>query len=145
MSCSLCCHSVAHCVGQARAPQITQDFHVLAKITGEPPSIVPLEHASAHILNAPVFERKHARAYLGDPESRDAADLRRKIAKGAREALEEQYWDVIDRTIQARPMEARLGGDPSIANKARAFAALRHYRGGEWEDRIEVSLMSTCT
>ncbi|KAH8101571.1 nucleoporin-interacting protein NIC96 [Cristinia sonorae] len=123
---------------EARAPQITQDFHILAKITGEPPSAVPLQHASAHILNAPLFERKFARAYLGDPESRDSVELRKKIAKGAREALEEQYWDVIDRTIQAKAQEARLGGDPSIANKARAFAALRHYRGGEWEDRIEL-------
>ncbi|TCD61186.1 hypothetical protein EIP91_008811 [Steccherinum ochraceum] len=123
---------------EARSPQITQDFHILSKITGEPPAMAPLEHAGAHILNAPLFERKYARAYLGDIDSRDAVDLRKQIAKGAREALEEQYWDVIDRTIQARPMEARLGGDPSIANKARAFAALRHYRGGEWEDRIEL-------
>ena len=118
--------------------QITQNFHVLAKITGEPPALPPIEHAGAHILNAPLFERKYARAYLGDPESRDAAELRRQIATGAREALEEQYWDVMERTIQARPMEARLGGDPSVANKVRAFVAVRHYRSGEWEDRIEV-------
>lgn len=44
----------------------------------------------------------------------------------------------MERTIQARPMEARLGGDPSVANKVRAFVAVRHYRSGEWEDRIEV-------
>lgn len=67
-------------------------------------------------------------------------DLRKQIAKGGREALEEQYWDVLERTIQARPMEARLGGDPSIANRVRAFVLVRHYRNGEWEDRIEVSI-----
>jgi nuclear pore complex protein Nup93 len=98
----------------------------------------PLEHASAHILNAPIFERKYARVYLGDPESREAVELRKQIANGAREALEEQYWDIMERTIQARPAEARLGGDPSVANKVRAFVAVRHYRSGEWEDRIEV-------
>lgn len=54
--------------------------------------------------------------------------------------MEEQYWDVLERTIQARPMEARLGGDPSIANRVRAFVLVRHYRNGEWEDRIEVSI-----
>ncbi|KAI0053140.1 nucleoporin-interacting protein NIC96 [Auriscalpium vulgare] len=118
--------------------QITQNFHILAKITEEPPALPPLEHAGAHILNTPLFERKYARAYLGDPASRDAADLRRQIARGAREAFEEQYFDVLERTVQARPFEARLGGDPSVANKVRAFLLVRYYRGGEWQERIEL-------
>lgn len=119
---------------------MTQIFHVLSKITGEPPALPPVEHAGAHILNAPLFERKHARVYLGDPESRESISLRRQISKGAREALEEQYWDVLERTLQARPMDARLGGDPSIANRVRAFVLVRHYRNGEWGDRVEVRI-----
>ncbi|KAF5377189.1 hypothetical protein D9615_006450 [Tricholomella constricta] len=122
----------------SRYTRMTQIFHILAKITGEPPALPPIEHAGAHILNAPLFERKYARVYLGDPESRDASVLRRQIAKGAREALEEQYWDVLERTIQARPTEARLGGDPSVSNKVRAFLFVRYYRNGEWEDRVEL-------
>ena len=117
---------------------MTQNFHILAKITEEPPALPPVEHASAHILNAPLFERKFARVYLSSPESREAAALRRQIAKGAREALEEQYWDILERTVQARPMEAKLGGDPSISNRVRAFLLVRYYRNGEWDDRIEV-------
>lgn len=120
--------------------QMTQNFHVLAKITAEPPALPPIEHAGAHILNQSLFERKYARTYLGNPESREASALRKQIAKGAREALEEQYWDIIERTIQARPMEAKLGGDPSIANKVRAFLLVLYYKNGEWEDRIEVSV-----
>ena len=125
---------------QSRAIQMTQNFHILAKITEEPPALPPVEHASAHVLNAPLFERKFARVYLGSPESREAAALRRQIAKGAREALEEQYWDILERTVQARPMEAKLGGDPSISNRVRAFLLVRYYRNGEWDDRIEVGL-----
>ncbi|KII86506.1 hypothetical protein PLICRDRAFT_114494 [Plicaturopsis crispa FD-325 SS-3] len=121
-----------------RALQMTQNFHILSKITSEPPALPPVEHAGAHILNTPLFERKFARVYLGDPESREAVALRRQIAKGSREALEEQYWDILERTVQARPMEARLGGDPSIANKVRAFLLVRYYKNGEWEDRIEL-------
>jgi len=117
---------------------MTQNFHVLSKITCEPPALPPVEHASAHILNASLFERKYARVYLGNPESRDSASLRRQIANGAREALEEQYWDILERTVHSRPMEARLGGDPSISNKVRAFLLVRFYKNGEWEDRIEV-------
>ncbi|KAF7986143.1 hypothetical protein HWV62_38508 [Athelia sp. TMB] len=122
----------------SRSHQMTSNFEVLAKITAEPPALPPVEHAGAHILNTPIFERKYAKAYLGSPDSRDAAALRRQIAKGAREALEDQYWDVMERTIQARPMEARLGGDPSVANKVRAFLFVRFYKNGEWEDRIEL-------
>ncbi|KAF5314161.1 hypothetical protein D9611_006965 [Ephemerocybe angulata] len=121
-----------------RNTQITQMFHILSKITGEPPALPPIEHAGAHILNTPLFERKFARTYLGDPESRDAVALRQTIARGAREALEEQYWDVLERTVHARPSEARLGGDPSVANKVRAFLLVRYYHGGEWEDKIEL-------
>jgi nuclear pore complex protein Nup93 len=117
---------------------MTQNFHVLAKITGEPPALPPIEHASAHILNAQLLERKLARVYLGNQETREAADLRRQIARGAREALEEQYWDVLERTVQSRPNEAQLGGDPSVANKVRAFLFVRYYKNGEWEERIEL-------
>ena len=77
---------------------------------------------------------------MGDPESRDATVLRIQIATGARTALEEQYWDVLEKTVQARPADARLGGDPSIANHVRAFLLLRYYRGGEWQERIEVGI-----
>lgn len=90
------------------------------------------------MLNPPSLERKYARTYLGNQESREAVALRRQIAKGAREALEEQYWRVLELTIQARPTEARLGGDPSISNKVRAFLFVRYYRNGEWDDKIEV-------
>ena len=117
---------------------MTQNFHVLARITREPPALPPMEHAGAHILNATLFERKFARVYLGDPEASEAIELRRQIARGSREALEEQYWEILERTIQARPVEAKLGGDPSIANRVRAFLLVRYYRNGEWEDRIEL-------
>lgn len=118
--------------------QMNFNCNILVKITGEPPALPPVEHAGAHILNAPLFERKYARVYLGGPESREATGLRTQIAKGACEALEDQYWEAIERTIQARPMEARLGGDPSVSNKVRAFLGVKYYKNGQWEDRIEV-------
>ncbi|EIN13233.1 nucleoporin-interacting protein NIC96 [Punctularia strigosozonata HHB-11173 SS5] len=118
--------------------QWLQNLHVLSKIAAEPPSLPPLEHAGAHILNTPLFERKHARVYLGSQESREAVALRRQIARGGREALEEQYWDIVERTLQQRPLEAMVGGDPSVANRIRAFVGMRHFRSGEWEERIEI-------
>jgi len=48
---------------QTRAIQMTQNFHILAKITEEPSALPPIKHASAHILKAPLFERKFAEDY----------------------------------------------------------------------------------
>jgi hypothetical protein len=70
--------------------------------------------------------------------STEAVELRKQIATGARAALEEQYLDILERTVQARPLEACLGGDPGISNRVRAFLLVRYYRGGGWQDRIEV-------
>ncbi|KAJ3760991.1 nucleoporin-interacting protein NIC96 [Lentinula raphanica] len=116
--------------------QIAFMFSVLAKITQEPPSLPPVEHASAHILNSPVYERKYAKTYLSSPTPQ--LSLRKQIATGARQALEEQYFLIIQRTVHSHPSEAQLGGDPSTANLIRAFCAVRFYRQGEWLSGLEL-------
>jgi hypothetical protein len=203
------------------------NFSVLAAITAEPPTLPPLEHASAHVLNTPVFERKYARAYLGGgggggasssggaqagastgvglgasasgmrgsmfggnnnsvglgmsgagksafgasalsvsalnrsaspsafspgasasgssglspAASKDLIALRTTIAAGARTALEAQYWDLVTRTLESRAVEAAVGGDPGVGARMRAWVLMRHYRGGEWEDGVEVGCL----
>ncbi|KAJ4471638.1 Nup93/Nic96-domain-containing protein [Lentinula lateritia] len=102
--------------------QIVFMFNVLANITQEPPSLPPLEHASAHILDSPVFKRKYAKAYL--TLHTPAISLRKQIVSGARQALEEQYHTIIQRTVHSHPFEAQPGGNPSTANLVRAFCAL---------------------
>ena len=76
-------------------------LHILTKITREPPALPRESHGGAHLLNTPIYERKYARAYLGDENSREAVELRSQIAKGAKEALEEQYvhMAINDRSI----------------------------------------------
>jgi nuclear pore complex protein Nup93 len=73
--------------------------------------------------------------------AREFVALRRPIAKGAKEALEEQYWDVLERTFQARPVEAKPGGDPGVSNKILGFLLVRYYWNGDWEARFEVNLV----
>ncbi|KAF5393678.1 hypothetical protein D9757_000346 [Collybiopsis confluens] len=127
-------HALIDAAGESS--QIGFMFTVLAKITQEPPALPPLEHASAHILNSPVYERKYAKAYLSSPTP--ALSLRKQIITGARQSLEEQYLSIIQRTVHAHPSEAQLGGDPSIANLIRAFCAVRFYRQGEWLSGLEL-------
>ena len=45
----------------------------------------------------------------------------------------------MERTITSNPTQAALGGDPSAANRVRAYLAVRFYRNGQWDDRLEVS------
>ncbi|EJD55704.1 nucleoporin-interacting protein NIC96 [Auricularia subglabra TFB-10046 SS5] len=121
-------------------------LNVLSYITQEPPGLQAISRAGVHMLNTPMFERKFARAYLlsgisgsGKPSMvRDAVNLRVQIARGAREALEQQYWDVLVQTIQSHAQQAMLGGDPSPSNYVRAFVTVRMYSAGKWDERLEV-------
>ncbi|KAF8491289.1 nucleoporin-interacting protein NIC96 [Gautieria morchelliformis] len=118
--------------------QMQETLHILTKITQEPPALPRQSHSGAHLLNTPIYERKYSRAYLGDENNREAVELRVQIAKGAKEALEEQYWEVMERTIASNPSQAALGGDPSAANRVRAYLSVRFYKNGQWNDRLEL-------
>ncbi|KAF8525242.1 nucleoporin-interacting protein NIC96 [Hysterangium stoloniferum] len=125
-------------VGGDSSNQIQEILHILTKITKEPPALPRQSHGGAHLLNMPIYDRKYARAYLGDENSREAVDLRIQIAHGSKAALEEQYWEVLERTIASNPSQAALGGDPSAANRVRAYLAVRFYRNGQWDERLEL-------
>ncbi|KAI4517658.1 NIC-domain-containing protein [Schizophyllum commune Loenen D] len=127
--------AAATIAGSGTSHQIIHLYDVLAKITAEPSYAVPVEHAGAHILNTAPQERRLARLHLR-PDSREAADLRKQIARGAREALEEQYWDVLERTLRARRVP--IGGDPSDAHHVAEFVAARYYVNGEWTGGVEL-------
>lgn len=71
--------------------QMLEILQILVKITGEPPAVPRQSHGGAHLLNMPIYERKFARAYLGDENSREAIGLRTQIARGSKEALEDQF------------------------------------------------------
>lgn len=93
------------------------------------------------MLNAPMFERKFARSYATQSTGVNnigARQLRIQIARGAREGLEQQYWDVITQTVHTHQQQANLGGDPSPSNYIRAYCNVRLYSSGQWDDRLEV-------
>ncbi|KZS90373.1 nucleoporin-interacting protein NIC96 [Sistotremastrum niveocremeum HHB9708] len=121
-----------------KSPQTLQTFQILAKITGEPPVLPATAQVGSLAQSSHVLERKFARAHLGNADSREASSLRKQITRGSKEALEEQYDQIMERTIQSNPSQARLGGDPSHVNRVRSFVALRYYRSGQWENRIEL-------
>ncbi|OAV94325.1 hypothetical protein PTTG_03009 [Puccinia triticina 1-1 BBBD Race 1] len=84
-------------------------------------------------------ERKYAKHYLGDPQSLEAKNVRKQLADGAKAHLEQQFITHISMQIAAHPQEAALGGDPSTANKVRAYVDLKFCKNGAWTDkRLEI-------
>ncbi|KAG8823281.1 hypothetical protein FRC19_004266 [Serendipita sp. 401] len=115
-----------------------QTYQFLASIVNEFPGLPSAEHLAAQVPGSSSAERKYSRAYLGDPNSAGAANLRTQITEGAQRSLEAQYWDVITRTIAARPQQAALGGDPSVAAHVKAYLNVKFYSQGSWEERLEL-------
>ncbi|KAH9444949.1 hypothetical protein MJO29_013096 [Puccinia striiformis f. sp. tritici] len=84
-------------------------------------------------------ERKYAKHYLGDPQSLEAKNVKKQLADGAKAHLEQQFITHISMQIAAHPQEAGLGGDPSTANKVRAYVDLKFCKNGAWTDkRLEI-------
>lgn len=103
-----------------RSQQVQDIWRIFHEITGE-------------TLDSPIPERKFAKAYLVDePESRDAIDLRKKITEGSKRFLEKQFMDQLELAIAKNPVQAQLGGIPSIQSKIRAFLNLRFSENGKW-------------
>ncbi|PLW33624.1 hypothetical protein PCANC_23913 [Puccinia coronata f. sp. avenae] len=84
-------------------------------------------------------KRKYAKHYLGDPQSLEAKNVCKQLADGAKAHLEQQFLTHMSLQIAAHPQEATLGGDPSKANKVRAYVDLKFCKNGAWTDkRLEI-------
>ena len=62
-----------------------------------------MENYSAQNMNQSTTERKYALSYVKDYQSTQAVALRKQITNGAKQALEEQYWEILEKAVQAKP------------------------------------------
>ncbi|KAM0753758.1 NIC-domain-containing protein [Meredithblackwellia eburnea MCA 4105] len=116
--------------GDSKSAQTTETWRLLSHLVKE-----------RDVLNG-EFQRKslvqgqYSAAYRlqQSSDSADAVQLRKSIAEGARDHLEEQFMAYIERTLASRPAEANLGGVPSIQNKIRAFLTVKYYKQGAWSN-----------
>lgn len=81
--------------------------------------------------------------HLGEQPSHEGLSTSQRVVKGSKEVLESQFRDIIITTVDVRSCDMVLSGDPCMNNRVRAFILLRYYRGGGWDGRIEVSVLST--
>lgn len=87
-----------------------------------------------------MSERSYAPGYLGGWENELGREVRERVARGGKEFLEEQYWAHVGKRVSANPVQAGLGGDPSVGNRVRGFARVGLYKDGRWGEGVEVSL-----
>lgn len=103
-----------------RSLQSQDIWKIFIEITGESPT-------------SPVSERKFAKAYLSSPQdSKEAISLRKRITQGAKRFLEKQFMEQLELEISKHPIEAQLGGVPSVQSKIRALLNLKFSDGGKW-------------
>lgn len=118
-------HDVARTLGtDVRAQQMQDIWRIMLEVTGEDGGVA-------------AMERKYAAAYAAasaadQSHSRAAMNLRRRIVSGSKRFLEKQFLEQLELNIARNPIEAQLGGVPSVYNKMRAALNLRFAEGGRW-------------
>ncbi|KZT58461.1 NIC-domain-containing protein [Calocera cornea HHB12733] len=118
---------------ESKRDQIVSTFSLLASILGED------DPRSSSYQTDPLAARGYSQAYLSAaPNMPLAKELRRKILQGSMKWLEDLYTQHVDATLQANPIEAALGANPSASNKLRAFLAMKYYDAGRWQSNLEL-------
>jgi nuclear pore complex protein Nup93 len=135
--------------GDARTTQLADTWRLLGHLVRE------RDVVNGEFRRDVVSERQYANVYLSpDQDSGDAKELRRMVTSGALQFLEEQYvpsaslihclyssrclslWyrfmHHVEKTLQARPAEANLGGVPTVQNKIRAYINVKYSKMGQW-------------
>lgn len=115
-------HEVAKsCGSDVRSLQLQDVWKIIREISGDSSSVF-------------VPERKYANSYanIHDNNSLDALNLRRQIVSGAKSFLEKQFFEKIENNIARNPIEAQMGGVPSVFNKVRAQLNLKFSENGKW-------------
>ncbi|KAF9583225.1 hypothetical protein BGW38_009989 [Lunasporangiospora selenospora] len=107
--------------------KVKETWELLASVLGE------RELRSGRFQSQVLKERVYANAYLMSPYSSTAStNLRQHLTRGSRAFLENQFLKHVERTLKENPMEANLGGVPSLVNNLRAFVQLKYFRQGQW-------------
>ncbi|KAH8913329.1 NIC-domain-containing protein, partial [Atractiella rhizophila] len=83
------------------------------------------EVANGEFQRETVTERQYAQIYCMEVDSPAWSHLQQQIAQGSRAFLEDQFLQHMEREIMSRPVEAGLGGVPTIENKVRAYLNIK--------------------
>ncbi|SCV71462.1 BQ2448_3050 [Microbotryum intermedium] len=132
----------------AKATQTTETWRLLAHLVQE------RDVLNGEFQRKALQERQYAAAYLNlDQDAVQGAQLRKMVAEGAKQHLEEQqvadhrlflgFMTYVEKLLASRPTEAGLGGVPSLQNKIRAFLDVKYQKNGQWTNsNLEVSCIA---
>jgi nuclear pore complex protein Nup93 len=103
-----------------RSKQLFDTWRALSKMIGEGPKVR-------------IQERKYAETHIWGKNELARAGLRKQMACGAREFLENQFFELLENELAKYPNAAKTGGVPSVANKVRGYLNVRYQdNAGNW-------------
>ena len=87
-------------------------------------------------------ERQFAEDYLDEiPNSHKSLKMRRQIIDGSQRALENDFYEQVERFVAKNPREANLGGIPTALSKVRAYIRIRATRKDLVPDGLELAML----
>ncbi|KAK7204458.1 Nup93/Nic96-domain-containing protein [Myxozyma melibiosi] len=89
-----------------------------------------------NLVPADRGERSFVRMYCNQSASSatsvETVQMKQLIARSSRQFLEKQFLETVEADISKYPLEAELGGVPSVINKILAYVKLRFAKNGQW-------------
>lgn len=115
--------------GDVKAQQSQDIWRIIMEITGE---------NSGQAVSA----RWYANSFSSKTTSQDLINLRRRITAGGKRFLEKQFFEQIEINIARNPIEAQLGGVPSVYNKVKAALNLQFTKDGKWNSDLALEIVN---
>ncbi|KAJ9092511.1 hypothetical protein QFC19_008725 [Naganishia cerealis] len=75
-------------------------------------------------LGEAIPQRQYVNSYYCEQGDRERIELTNRIIAGGKRYLESRFKALVEKTLQDRQSEARLGGTPGIVNKIQAYVRL---------------------
>ena len=114
--------------GDRHGPHLVEAYRAMMEIVGEFPESEETPR-----------ERQFAKLYLDpNPQSANAAAMRKQILNGANAFLEKQFWNEVNSLIAKYPQDANLGGLPDVVSKIKAYIRLRIARKTLVPDNVDL-------
>ncbi|GHJ88294.1 hypothetical protein NliqN6_4696 [Naganishia liquefaciens] len=103
---------------EGRSPLLSDSFDILISIVGEQ------NVRDGEFLGDAIPQRQYVNSYYAAQGERERVELTNRIVNGGKKYLESRFKALVEKTLQDRQSEARLGGTPGIVNKIQAYVRL---------------------
>ncbi|KAJ9106083.1 hypothetical protein QFC21_001223 [Naganishia friedmannii] len=132
--------------GDSRSPLLSDSFDILTSIIGEK------DVQDGEFLGEAIPQRHYVNNYYAEQGERERIELTNRIISGGKRYLESRFKSLVEKTLQDRQSEAKLGGTPGIVNKIQAYVRLtlsnhpykNSFEVGDWLNQSGKAFTDLC-